>query len=278
MSATPATTRTVNLGSGLQVTIDEKGDAAADDGNGLLVLHGGGGPQSVAGLAAALSEHAYVVTPVHPGFNGTPRVPWLHSVDELADVYLDLLDALGLNSVMVIGTSLGGWIGSEMTLRDIHGQVRSLVLLNAAGIRPDDDQQVTDIRALPPAESGRLSSSNLAFQPEPAAMSEEQRPGLAASQQANASYAGEYFIFEPRLRRRLHRVTIPVLVAWGQDGGVVTAEYARSYADAFANGHFQPISEAGHFPDTEQPGAVLAAIADFVDNVIKPQRVPQAQA
>ena len=272
MSTTSATTRTIDLGNGLHVTIDEKGDAAASGGTGILALHGGAGPQSVAGLAAALSEHAYVVTPVHPGFNGTPRVPWLHSVDDLADVYLDLLDALGLNAVMVVGNSLGGWIGSEMSLRDIHGRVKSLVLLNAVGIRPDNDQQVTDIRTVPPAEIGKLSFYNAAFRPNLASMSEEQRAGMAANQKANASYAGEYFIFEPGLRRRLHRVTIPVLVAWGEEDGVVTAEYGRSYAASFANGHFRPIAEAGHFPQIEQAGAVLGAIGDFVDNVIKPDR------
>jgi pimeloyl-ACP methyl ester carboxylesterase len=268
-ATTPATTRTIDLDNGLQVTIDEKGDAASG-GTGILLLHGGGGPQTVAGLAAALSQHAYVVTPVHPGFNGTPRVPWLHTVDDLADVYLDLLDALGLDAVMVIGNSIGGWIGAEMALRDIHGQVKSLVLLNAVGIRPDNDQQFTDIRTLPPAEIGKLSFRDPALRPDPAAMSEQQRAGLAANQKTLASYAGEYFIFEPGLRRRLHRVTIPVLVLWGEDDGVVTAEYGRSYAASFANGHFQPIAEAGHFPHIEQPAAVLGAIGDFVDNVIKP--------
>jgi pimeloyl-ACP methyl ester carboxylesterase len=272
MNATPVTTRTIDLGNGLQLTIDEKGDAAASGGTGILVLHGGGGPQSVAGLAAGLAEHAYVVTPVHPGFNGTPRVPWLRSVDDLADVYLDLLDALSLDSAMVIGNSLGGWIGSEMALRDIHGQVKSLVLLNAVGIRPDNEQQVTDIRTLPPAEVGRLAFRNPAFRADPAAMTEAQRAGMAANQKALASYAGEYFVFEPGLRRRLHRVTIPVLVAWGADDGVVTAEYGRSYAASFSNGHFQPIADAGHFPHIEQPAAVLGAIGDFVDNVIKPDR------
>src|SRR5579871_505901 len=119
MNATPATTRTIDLGNGLQVSIDEKGDAATSGGTGILLLHGGAGPQTVAGLAAALSEHAYVVTPTHPGFNGTPRVPWLDSVSDLADAYLDLLAELGLESVMVIGNSVGGWVAAEMALRDI---------------------------------------------------------------------------------------------------------------------------------------------------------------
>jgi pimeloyl-ACP methyl ester carboxylesterase len=67
----------------------------------------------VAGLAGALSEHVYVAVPVHPGLDGTPRVPWLDSVADLEDVYLDLLAELNLDEVMVIGNSIGGWIASR---------------------------------------------------------------------------------------------------------------------------------------------------------------------
>jgi pimeloyl-ACP methyl ester carboxylesterase len=93
---------------------------------------------------------------------------------------------------------------------------------------------------------------------------------MVANQQTLAVYAGEDFMFAPKLRRRLHRVTVPVLVAWGEEDGVVSADYGRAYAAAFPNGHFTAIAEAGHFPQIEQPGAVLGAIGDFVDNVIKP--------
>ena len=102
---TASTSRTVDLGFGLKVTVTEYGDAATAGGTGVLILHGGAGPQSVGGLAAALAEHAYVVTPIHPGFDGTPRVPWANSVADLADAYLDLLEELGMTAVMVIGNS-----------------------------------------------------------------------------------------------------------------------------------------------------------------------------
>jgi pimeloyl-ACP methyl ester carboxylesterase len=271
MNATATTTtRTVQLGNGLEVTIDERGDAAGAAGAGVLVLHGGGGPATVAGLAAALSEHAYVVAPVHPGFDGTPRVPWLDSAADLADAYLDLLEQLGLDEVMVIGNSIGGWVAAEMALRDIQGRVKSMVLLNANGIRPDNAAQVTDIRGMPPQAIGKLSFYNPALRPDPASMSEEQRATLAANQQTLAVYAAPDFMFAPKLRRRLHRVTVPVLVAWGTEDGIVSADYGRAYAAAFANGSFKAVAEAGHFPQIEQPAAVLGAIGDFVDTVVKP--------
>jgi pimeloyl-ACP methyl ester carboxylesterase len=265
------TTRTLKLGDGLEVTIDERGDAAESAGSGVLLLHGGAGPRTMAGLAAALSERAYVVTPVHPGFDGTPRVPWLDSVADLADAYLDLLEELGLTEVMVIGNSVGGWTAAEMALRDIHGAVRSMVLLNANGIRPDDSAQITDIRGMQPAAIGQLSFFNPALRPDPASMSEEQRAGMVANQRALAAYAGQDFMFAPKLRRRLHRVTVPVLVAWGQQDGIVSAAYGRSYAAAFANGHYAPIADAGHFPQIEQPAAVLAAVGDFTDSLGEPR-------
>lgn len=264
------TTRTLKLGNGLEITIEEHGDAIESEGRGMLLLHGGGGPRTMAQLGAALSEHAYVVIPTHPGFEGTPRVPWLDSVADLADAYLDLLAELGLTHVMVIGNSVGGWIASEMALRDIDGRVMSLVLLNGTGIRPDNATQITDIRTLPPAAFGRLAFHNPAFRPDPTALSDEQRATMAANQQVLALYAGEHFLFAPKLRRRLHRVTVPVLVAWGEEDCVVTPEYGRVYASVFPNGHFRSIAEAGHLPQIEQLGSVLGTIGSFVDDVIKP--------
>jgi pimeloyl-ACP methyl ester carboxylesterase len=197
-------------------------------------------------------------------------VPWLDSVSDLADAYLDLLEELGLTAVMVIGNSVGGWVASEMALRDIAGRVSSLVLLNATGIRPDDPAQVTDIRGQAPDAISRLAFRNPAFRPDPAAMTAEQRAGAAANQQALALYAGDDFLFAPKLRRRLRRVTVPVLVAWGEEDGVLSAAYGRAYAAAFPNGRYQGIAEAGHFPHIEQPDAVLGAIGEFVNTVVEP--------
>src|SRR5947207_15196371 len=110
-ASTPTrTSRILELGDGLTVAVDEQGDAAAAGGSGVLLLHGGAGPRSVAGLADALSEHAYVITPTHPGFDGTPRPDWMDGIADLAVAYLDLLDRLDLRDVLVAGSSVGGWI------------------------------------------------------------------------------------------------------------------------------------------------------------------------
>lgn len=266
---TTSNVRTIDLPNGLPLTIQEFGENT--EGSAVLVLHAGSGPRTITGFAAALAEHVYVITPTHPGFEGTPRPEDFDSVADLATAYLDLLDALDLNNVMVLGNSVGGWIASEMALRDNHGRIGALVLMNAVGIHAvREENRVVDVRQVDPADLGKLSFAKEAFRPDFAAFTPEQLAGTAANQKALAVYGGEHFVFDPKLRARLHRVTLPVLVVWGEQDGIAPLGYGRGYAKAFPNGRFAPIPNAGHFPQIEETGATLGAIADFVGSVVKP--------
>jgi pimeloyl-ACP methyl ester carboxylesterase len=266
---TVSTPRTVDLGDGLTVTFNEYGDRAAAGGSGVLLLHGGGGLRTVAGLGAALAEHAYVIAPNHPGFDGTPRPDWFDRIDDLAVAYLDLLDTLDLTRVLVAGSSIGGWIAAEMGLRDTRGRIGGLALVNAIGIQPDHPGEVVDTRSLNAAEISALAFHNPALRPDPSALTPELVAATVANLRTLAVYAGELFTHDPKLRRRLHRVTVPTLVVWGEQDGIATVKYGRAYADAFPNGHFVPIAEAGHLPHIEQPAHTMAAIGEFVDIELK---------
>ncbi|MGX9888777.1 alpha/beta fold hydrolase [Streptomyces sp. NPDC002276] len=268
-ATSPAPTRTIALPSGLTVTVQEFGENT--EGTGVLVLHGGAGPRTVAGISNALSEHVYVVTPTHPGFDGTPRPERFDTVADLAIAYLDLLDTLDLKGVMVIGNSVGGWIAAEMALRDNQGRIGALTLLNAVGIHAHMvENRVVDPRAMAPADISQLSFAKPEFRPDFASFTDEQRAAAGANQKTLAVYGGEHFTYDPKLRARLHRVTVPVLVVWGEEDGIAPLKYGRGYADSFPNSRFVPIADAAHFPQIEQLGATLGAIGDFVDTVVKP--------
>jgi pimeloyl-ACP methyl ester carboxylesterase len=88
---------------------------ARGEGRPYLVLHGGAGPQSVDSFAALLaaSPQARVLTPLHPGFGGTPRPDGLTTMAGLGQLYVSLLDQLDLDGVTVIGNSIGGWIAAR---------------------------------------------------------------------------------------------------------------------------------------------------------------------
>lgn len=269
---TAPSTHVIELPGDLAVTVTEYEGPQASSGDVVLVLHGGAGARSVAGFAAAMSEHARVIVPVHPGFDGTPRPAALTEIADLASAYLDLIDALGLTDVMVFGSSVGGWIAAEMAVRDNHGKIRSVVLADAAGIKADPGQEVTDVSTLTPAELGKRAFHDPRFRPDPASFTDEQRAAAIANQRTLAVYSGGPAMHDPKLRGRLHRVEVPVLVLWGEQDKVIPLEYGRTYARSFPRGHFVPVPQAAHFPFIENPDATFAAIRDFVETNVKAAR------
>lgn len=260
------TTRTTELVNALNIKFDEYG--VNEDGTGAIVLHGGAGPRSVAGFAGALSEHAYVIVPTHPGFDGAVRPDATDSVEDLAVAYLDLLDVLDLHDVMIIGSSIGGWIGLEMSLLDNHGRIKALVLLGSTGIKPEPPLEIADPAKLGPIKTGELAFYKPELRLDPTTLSESQKAAMAENQRTQAMYAGVNY--DPKLRGRLHRVVVPVLVLAGEHDGIVPPAYGRALADSLPHAVFHVIPEAAHFPHIEQPGAVFGALGDFVDNEVRP--------
>ena len=259
------TTRTIELSSGLTIKVDEH--SAATDGTGVVLLHGGAGPRSVAAFAAALAEHTFVIVPTHPGFDGTIRPGSTDSIDDLAIAYLDLIDALDLHDVMVIGSSIGGWIGMEMSLRDNRVRISSLVLISSTGVEPERPLEIADPVKLGPVKTGELAFFRPELRLDPATLSETQKAAMAANQSVLTIYAGTSY--DPKLRGRLHRVFVPVLVIAGDADGIVPSAYGRSLADSFPRAVFRTIPDAGHFPHIEQPAAVFSALGDFVDSEVR---------
>jgi pimeloyl-ACP methyl ester carboxylesterase len=242
----------------LQVTIDQQGE-----GRPVLLLHGGGGPPSMGPLPSALSGSCTVITPVHPGFAGTPRPEWFTGIDDVALTYLQLLEQRDLRDVLVIGSSVGGWIASEMSVRE-HERISGTVLLNAVGIGVDGIE-LADFFSLTPQELIAYSFHDPAHAPDPTQLPPEARAVQAANAATLAVYAREPYMHDPKLRRRLGLVPTPVLAIWGQSDRIAPEAYGRAYAASFPNGRFEPIPEAGHLPHLEQPAQVLAAIHRFAD-------------
>jgi pimeloyl-ACP methyl ester carboxylesterase len=253
----PPNTLRVSFADSLTVRIDERGS-----GRPILILHGGAGPQSVAGLTAALSGQAYILMPTHPGFEGEPRPEWFDTIDDLALTYLELIERLDLRDVLVIGSSVGGWITSAMA---VHNTTRltGLVLVDAVGIQVDG-HPVANASTLSPDELLAISFHNPdAFRVDPATMSPEKARARAGNIKTLYVYDQGLNMADPKLRRRLGRVSIPALVVWGESDRIVDSEYGRAYAQALPNARFALIPEAGHLPQLEQPERLLKLIREF---------------
>ncbi|MGQ4465753.1 alpha/beta hydrolase, partial [Streptomyces violaceoruber] len=60
-----------------------------------LVLHGGGGPRTVAPLVGHLAATMHAFAPTHPGWEGTTRPDSIASVPQLGAAYLARLCEIG---------------------------------------------------------------------------------------------------------------------------------------------------------------------------------------
>lgn len=259
MSNLPSlTTRRESFADGLTIRVDEGGS-----GRPMLVLHGGGGPQTMLELSKVLAKRGHVLLPTHPGFSGEPRPEWFDSIDDLALAYLDLLERLNLRDVLVIGSSMGGWIASVMATRDTSHLLSGIALIDAGGIKVEG-HPVADVSTLTPDELANISYHNpAAFRIDPATVSPEQAQARTANIRALYTYDQGQGLSDPKLLRQLKRVNIPVLVAWGESDRVIDPEYGRAYAQAFPNARFQLIPEAGHLPQFEQPQRLVNLLIEF---------------
>ncbi|MFD2419602.1 alpha/beta fold hydrolase [Amycolatopsis pigmentata] len=262
VSRSAGAVRRFEMGEGLTLTLIERGEATSKCT--VLLLHGGAGICSVTGLADHLSARARVLAPIHPGFDEMPRPEWFDSVGDLATAYLDVLDELDLSEVLVIGISLGGWIAAEMALRDNHGRIGGLVLIGPVGIRANDPREIEEAIDVDRAEFVR----RIFHDPDAHARFVAHRAKSRTEPKSNVPmlrlYGGKPYMHDPKLRRRLRRVTVPVLVIWGECDQITPLEYGLVYAQAFPRARFQPIADTGHMPQVESLEATLGVIAEFI--------------
>ena len=221
---------------------------------------GAPGPTSMRLLAARLAEGypARALAPIHPGFAPTDRPEQLASIPGLAHLYAALLEQLGLEDVVVVGNSIGGWIAAELALLQPRA-LSELILIDAVGIDVPG-HPVTEVAGLSVPEIMTLSFHDPApFLRDPSTLSPEDQAVLAANQRALAAYAPS--MTDPTLAARLEALAVPTIVLWGRSDGIVDVEYGRVYAEAIRGARFHVLDDTGHMPQLETPELVIEVIA-----------------
>ena len=77
-------------------------------------------------------------------------------------------------------------------------------------------------------------------------------------------YGWRPYMYNPKLRSWLKRISVPTLVLWGESDGIVAPAYGRAYAASIPGARFEPIAGAGHHPHIEQPEAFVDRLAAFL--------------
>jgi pimeloyl-ACP methyl ester carboxylesterase len=79
-----------------------------------------------------------------------------------------------------------------------------------------------------------------------------------------ARYGWAPYLNNPKLERRLHRITAPTLVLWADDDRVVPIEHGRLYAERIPDATLQIVEHCGHAMYFEQTEAFADAVTEFL--------------
>jgi pimeloyl-ACP methyl ester carboxylesterase len=274
-AASKVETRSVAVREGLfAVEMMEAGSGAP-----LVYLHGVSGLDWNEGLDG-LASRRHVFAPRTPGYGESSGNEHLFDLQDLTYFYLDLLDTLGLEGVPLVGHSLGGMIAAEIAAAQPQ-RFSHLVLVAPLGLW-SDAHPVMDYFTASPRELARAMYANQeleaaqrmaaganATMPEGGADTPEGQRVIEYYLERNRSMAtaAKYLWPIPNrgLRRRIHRVTTPTLVIWGERDGFAPPAYAADFVAALPNARAEMVAGAAHEVGADQGTRLASLVNAFIE-------------
>lgn len=242
----------------------------------LVYLHSASGETTNATLEDLADDHE-VLVPVFPGFGESEGIEQIDDMEDAVFHLLDVWDLLDLEAPPVVGLSLGGWMAMELATR-YPERVSALVLVNPVGIHLPG-HPIKELFGRSPAE---LAEDMFADQSHPMAqmmhaMAEftgdvgqqieipmELVVPIYKALSATARLGWDPYLHNPKLRKRLGRITAPTLVIRGAQDSFVPAEYAETFAAEIRNARLEVVDGAAHLLPLEKPAELATLIRDFV--------------
>jgi pimeloyl-ACP methyl ester carboxylesterase len=218
-----------------------------------------------------------------PGFGHSPMPRDKISIAGYARIVDELLDTLGIDRAVIVGNSMGGFIGAEIAIQ-LSTRVEKLVLISAAGISIEHQRNEPVLHVLERLDdvlilgTGWLAtrSAMLAGRPRarrqmmklvahraddlPAPLIAEQvmgsgKPGFVPALDALTDYP---------IRDRLGEIECPVLVVWGEQDRLVPVRDAYTFGELIPNARVVVWPETGHVAMLERPAAFNALVDEFL--------------
>lgn len=258
-----------------------------DDGDAVVLLHHFYGNVAtwrhvLAGLGDAYRPIAFD----RPAFGLTERPsltrfdgpnPYTRSAS--ARITVGLLDHLGVDDAVLVGSSAGGTIALE-TYRTAPDRVRALVLLSPAitgDVGPPANLRAVmrspQLRRLGPRLvrrfAGEIDRERISGNwHDPSRATAEDLEAYQQPLRVQNWDVGYWELFAaedpPQLRDLLPRIEVPTLVVSGASDRVISSAWNRRTADAIPGARFVEIPACGHTPQEECPDELLVVLRDFL--------------
>lgn len=243
----------------------------------VLMIHGFGGSYHNFDKLANLFKDQYRVIRIDlPGF-GLSDFPTIHDKENFIKDYNDymtfMLDTLHLDSLYIIGNSMGGGI-AWLTAGEHPERVKKLVLLNSAGY---DTKAVADKLAMFKYKSfGKVFDRGM-----PLFMSQsgaencyadksKVNPASVLVNNTSSNREGNLSFMLNLARSQqfpdttlISRVQCPTLIVWGKQDKIIPVNHAERFHHDIKNSQVLIFDSCGHVPMSERAQDTHDAILKF---------------
>jgi pimeloyl-ACP methyl ester carboxylesterase len=250
--------------------VDDRGDGPP-----LVCLHGTLMDRTMfAPQARALSDDYRVVA--YDARARTDRWRGPYDLDDLVEDCRTVLDALDIDTCVLAGMSMGGFVAARFALQ-YPDRLDGLVFVDSMAEAYTDEEQAEygdlaeGVRGADrvPLEVAELSA-DLMF----SERAHEQQADLVEKwRQRWHTYPGdavaaeiESWRTEPGVLEELADLDLPVLAVHGEDDQSIPPERARRTVEALG-GRMETVPGAGHPSNLERPDEVTAILREFLDGV-----------
>jgi poly(3-hydroxyalkanoate) depolymerase len=255
---------------GVELRVAERGDA----GTPLLLLNGIGAHLDMWLPFARRLVGRRLIAFDPPGTGQSSRLRRPRRMDGLAQIVVELLDALGHEQVDALGVSFGGALAQELARRH-PARVRRLVLCaTSAGFVCVPPKPLPALMLMTPARyyhpaafkwmMPRIVGGRTARDPE----------ALAGQQRARLAHPPDLFGYAFQLyaasgwtsAHYLHRLAQPTLVVAGEDDPAIPLANARFLARRIPDATLHVVKDGGHVFVLDEPENVIDPIQAFLDS------------
>ena len=258
--STPETTFLDIRGKKTQLT-------SGGEGPPLLYLHSAGGETEWMPFHAELAKHFRVYLPAHPGFALSGGLEQITDIHDMVWHYVDLLAALKLERVPVVGFSLGAWLAMELAV--LRPQlVDKMVLVNAAGVRIpnarmaelfiDDFDEMRKLLFFDPANEVLIKQAM------PLSIDDSRILMWLRAREATARVGWNPYLHNPKLQQHLHRIAAPTLVLWGRQDKLIPLPHGEFLAEKIPGAKLEIFENCGHMLPFEKCGEFAERVKSFV--------------
>lgn len=252
---------------GRKVQISRRGS-----GEPFVYLHSAVGDYWMPEFLSELPNSIEVICPAAPGFGESTGLEEIDDIEDLAFHVSDLFTALGVGTLHLAGSSLGGWLAAEIAVRWPE-RLKTLTLIDPVGIWIDDYA----IAPMWGIERDELAATLFLNQDHPLAElirsvdldnppPDEVLLPFIMQQTATAKIGWDPYLHNPKLARRLQRISCPTMLLWGEMDRLVSVDYGKRFAELIPKSKFETLP-GGHLLALEQPEPVGRLISEFISDL-----------